>query len=82
MTLPAPRVAMVGDNMRTDMAFGRQCGFVNMLPLTGVTTEQALAPVLRGEGGGDGDDSSDSGGAMTAPHFVIDSVACLAQHLL
>ena len=78
----ALRVAMVGDNMRTDMAFGRQCGFVNMLPLTGVTTEQALAPVLRGEGGGDGDDSSDSGGAMTAPHFVIDSVACLAQHLL
>ena len=63
---------MVGDNMLTDMAFGSQCGFVNVLPLTGVTSESDLAAVL----------GSEVDATVTAPDFVLDSVACLARHLL
>ena len=34
------RTVMIGDRLDTDVAFGKQCGFTTVLPLTGVTSSQ------------------------------------------
>ena len=36
--LPPRKIAMVGDRLYTDIAFGRNCGFVSVLVLTGETS--------------------------------------------
>jgi len=36
--LPAKKIAMVGDRLYTDVAFGKNCGFVSVLVLSGETT--------------------------------------------
>ena len=64
------RVAMVGDRLDTDIAFGQQCGFATLLPLTGVTSRQMLHDMRR---------EPSSGAQLESPSpwpdFVIDSVA-------
>lgn len=40
--LPARKIAMVGDRLYTDVAFGKNCGFVSILVLSGETTEEML----------------------------------------
>ncbi|MDE5602106.1 MAG: HAD-IIA family hydrolase [Clostridia bacterium] len=40
--LPAKKIAMVGDRLYTDVAFGKNCGFVSTLVLSGETTEDML----------------------------------------
>jgi NagD protein len=40
--LPAEKIAMVGDRLYTDIAFGNNCGFVSVLVLSGETTEEML----------------------------------------
>lgn len=37
--LPPRKIAMVGDRLYTDIAFGKNCGFVSVLVLTGETTQ-------------------------------------------
>lgn len=39
--LPPHKIAMVGDRLYTDVAFGVNCGFVSVLVLTGETTAEA-----------------------------------------
>ena len=65
-------VAMVGDRMETDVAFGRQCGFVTLLPLTGVTTPATLQDRAAAES--EGKVAADE---SVLPHYVIRSVAGL-----
>eukprot|EP00937_MAST-01D_sp_MAST-1D-sp2_P003240 g3240.t1 len=69
----AVSVAMVGDRMETDIVFGRQCGFLTVLPMTGVTTEDMLlaAQATAAAAGNAG------ANVMCIPHHVIESVACL-----
>ncbi len=40
--LPARKIAMVGDRLYTDVAFGKNCGFVSILVLSGETTADML----------------------------------------
>lgn len=40
--LPAKKIAMVGDRLYTDVAFGKNCGFVSVLVLSGETTSDML----------------------------------------
>ena len=40
--LPAKKIAMVGDRLYTDVAFGKNCGFVSVLVLSGETTPEML----------------------------------------
>lgn len=40
--LPPEKIAMVGDRLYTDIAFGVNCGFVSVLVLTG-ETDRAMA---------------------------------------
>lgn len=40
--LPAKKIAMVGDRLYTDVAFGKNCGFVSILVLSGETTPDML----------------------------------------
>ena len=63
---------MVGDRMETDVAFGRQCGFVTLLPLTGVTTPATLQDRAAAES--EGKVAADE---SVLPHYVIRSVAGL-----
>ena len=73
---------MVGDRLNIDMAFAMDCGFVGLLPLTGVTTEQTLC---------EGEEelarmhrhlATDSPPKhMAMPHYVLDSVAALLDPL-
>ena len=65
-------VAMVGDRMETDVAFGRQCGFVTLLPLTGVTTRSMLRDRAAAES-----ENKIAASDTVLPHFVISSVASL-----
>lgn len=39
--LPPKKIAMVGDRLYTDVAFGKNCGFVSVLVLSGETTREA-----------------------------------------
>lgn len=41
--LPAKKIAMVGDRLYTDVAFGKNCGFVSILVLSGETTAEMAA---------------------------------------
>ncbi len=41
--LPPKKIAMVGDRLYTDVAFGKNCGFVSILVLSGETTPDMLA---------------------------------------
>ena len=41
--LPAKKIAMVGDRLYTDVAFGKNCGFVSVLVLSGETTKDMLS---------------------------------------
>lgn len=41
--LPPRKIAMVGDRLYTDIAFGRNCGFVSVLVLSGETTPEDAA---------------------------------------
>lgn len=41
--LPPRKIAMVGDRLYTDIAFGKNCGFVSVLVLSGETTAEAVA---------------------------------------
>lgn len=41
--LPAKKIAMVGDRLYTDVAFGKNCGFVSVLVLSGETDKDMLA---------------------------------------
>ncbi|MGN0795630.1 MAG: HAD-IIA family hydrolase [Christensenellales bacterium] len=38
--LPPSQIAMVGDRLYTDIAFGKNCGFVSVLVLSGETTKE------------------------------------------
>lgn len=38
--LPPSQIAMVGDRLYTDIAFGKNCGFVSILVLSGETTKE------------------------------------------
>ncbi len=40
--LPAKKIAMVGDRLYTDVAFGKNCGFVSVLVLSGETTKEMV----------------------------------------
>lgn len=40
--LPPRKIAMVGDRLYTDVAFGKNCGFVSILVLSGETDEEML----------------------------------------
>lgn len=40
--LPAKKIAMVGDRLYTDVAFGKNCGFMSILVLSGETTADML----------------------------------------
>ena len=40
--LPPKKIAMVGDRLYTDVAFGKNCGFVSILVLSGETTLDML----------------------------------------
>lgn len=40
--LPARKIAMVGDRLYTDVAFGKNCGFASILVLSGETTADML----------------------------------------
>ncbi len=40
--LPAKKIAMVGDRLYTDVAFGKNCGFVSILVLSGETSADML----------------------------------------
>lgn len=40
--LPAKKIAMVGDRLYTDVAFGKNCGFVSVLVLSGETTAEMV----------------------------------------
>lgn len=48
--LPASEVAMIGDNMRTDIAAGEAAGCSSILVLTGVTTKDNLETHMRATG--------------------------------
>lgn len=41
--LPPRKIAMVGDRLYTDIKFGKNCGFVSVLVLSGETTAEAAA---------------------------------------
>jgi len=41
--IPSDKIAMVGDRLYTDIAFGNNCGFVSILVLSGETTKEMLA---------------------------------------
>ena len=41
--LPPRKIAMVGDRLYTDIAFGRNCGFVSVLVLSGETSAEDVA---------------------------------------
>ena len=41
--LPCKKIAMVGDRLYTDVAFGKNCGFVSVLVLSGETDAEMLA---------------------------------------
>ncbi|MBO4554452.1 MAG: HAD-IIA family hydrolase [Clostridia bacterium] len=41
--LPPKKIAMVGDRLYTDVAFGKNCGFCSILVLSGETTPDMLA---------------------------------------
>lgn len=41
--LPAKKIAMVGDRLYTDVAFGKNCRFVSVLVLSGETTAETAA---------------------------------------
>lgn len=41
--LPPRKIAMVGDRLYTDIAFGRNCGFVSVLVLSGETAREDVA---------------------------------------
>ena len=41
--LPPRKIAMVGDRLYTDVAFGKNCGFCSILVLSGETDEKMLA---------------------------------------
>jgi len=41
--LPPKKIAMVGDRMYTDIKFGKNCGFVSVLVLSGETTAEMAA---------------------------------------
>ena len=38
--LPPRKIAMVGDRLYTDIAFGKNCGFVSVLVLSGETSAE------------------------------------------
>ncbi len=40
--LPPKKIAMVGDRLYTDVAFGKNCGFVSVLVLSGETTKEMV----------------------------------------
>ncbi|MCM3783881.1 TIGR01457 family HAD-type hydrolase [Neobacillus mesonae] len=48
--LPAEEVAVIGDNMRTDIAAGAAAGCASILVLTGVTTKENLDVHIRATG--------------------------------
>ncbi|MCM3126680.1 TIGR01457 family HAD-type hydrolase [Paenibacillus provencensis] len=48
--LPATEVAVIGDNMRTDIAAGAAAGCLSILVLTGVTTKENLDAHVRATG--------------------------------
>ncbi|MEG2687753.1 MAG: HAD-IIA family hydrolase [Clostridia bacterium] len=41
--LPSKKIAMVGDRLYTDVAFGKNCGFVSILVLSGETTADMVS---------------------------------------
>jgi len=60
--LQPEQALIVGDRLDTDIFLGRQGGLKTALPLTGVTTEEALAAADAGE----------------LPHYVMPNLAALA----